>query len=149
MNKEDWILIISVSCSLLGVIGGFKIASWALDRDLAVARHGLSHILHAGLHHESRIKSLLIFCLLFQRPIRPVTFGRRVILRAGSFEKITALSIISSVSDEQTLTQSQPLATPLQGQNISSRLTYLNSLSNDQVHTPLPASASDETGVKP
>jgi uncharacterized protein YneF (UPF0154 family) len=37
MNKEDWILIIFVFCALLGVIGGFKIANWAIDRDLAVA----------------------------------------------------------------------------------------------------------------
>jgi hypothetical protein len=32
---------------------------------------------------------------------------------------------------------------------LRSRDSYVNSLSNDQVHTPLPASASDETGVKP
>jgi len=94
------------------LFGAFFIGPWIASRGieswLYCEQRRLGLFLHGEPPRQSPLTALLVFVVLWQRPIRPVLFGSRVILRAASFEMPTVDPKVASGSDKLA----RRLATP-------------------------------------
>ena len=111
------------------------IADKAIQRDLYAWRLHRAPSLRAAQHQESLTATLLIFFFLFRRPLRPVIFGKRVILRGESLENLAAALEAPAETGKQTKRLKVLLAQCRQRLQKMFRMTYdLRPNSRDDPH---------------